>query len=776
MRSGGYGIGSMTRYVGRFNPVGNSMYAGMSSVFGGATGAVYRMTQRVARQEAQYGYSRYGHNDATKYNRAFERCIRFMPRWAPEANNNSSSSAAPQQAQQAQRAGGANKANASGGAKDLAAEKAKAKQEQHDNIVSTYKEYRKIKDKDGAKDDGGAVGVLKGKGYTPDEARTIVAMLNKTMPVDFGGDPIKAKAAFEKYQKDLALVPARKNGKGEKLPHAEWAAKYAEWLGGMKGVKPSNAAQIPISDVMGVTGKKKKKVSKKIAKHALLVSIGLKTTKGGKVYDAYRVDKSTDDSIVPNNATVVRDGDKWFVLEKDVLTRIKRGKGNPIFDERGILIVDPRFKEIQLVPNKKKFPDAGDINAEVEAWIAKNPEVKTKRNSADKRAEHVKKELEKKLHGHFGSNVVSVSAEGKNVMIRILGDDAQRGGRAKAVAAYMEKHETHFDSVLGDLGDGAVIQVQKEATRVSAGQNETLSNVVAEIKKLSKTTAIQIDMFANSKPTADDMMKAVGDELSKTVVVKGTVVTLKFVKGEEPTKYEWEAFEKRIKDKHGDKVTVRKLVIDVKAEKAKYTAKEVTELKKQLVAAHWDGKASTKAKAETEADDMIARARDGQRRVRGKPVVDRTPIPLETFKKSIAKKRREHVDDMRKSIVAAKGTAQHAQLVKEYTDWWKIAGKSFSGARAEYYKPETVEKASPRTPAVHKSKRGKGGKGERKPIKPKKGGRKDPRTKKADATPVRPTGIPRGAIWDAVGGVWSDGTGRYWDRNGGLVISGGQPA
>lgn len=735
MLSGGYRVGSMTRYVGNFNPVGNSMYAGMSSVFGGATGAVYRMTQRVARQEALYGYSRYGYSrygyGGSVWNRAFAQAAeRFRPRYAPEARNNSSS-AAPQQAQQGQRAGGSNQANASGASK-TSPEEARRKQKEannetrHDNAVESLKKLRGDPEgeSDAAREGTAVSSLMTAKGYSKDEATKIVAMINKMVPMGFDGDPVRAEAALKKYQNYLSGVPGRKNGKGDKIPHAEWAAKYAEWLGGMKGVKPSNAAQIPISDVMGVTGKgKRKKISKNKAKHALLVSIGLETTKGGKVYDAYRVYKSTDTSVVPNNATLVRDGDKkWFILKDGALTAINRGKrGDPIFDERGILNIDPRYKEIRLVPNKKKGADAGDINGAVEAWIANNPQVKTKHNSADKRAEHVKKALEKKLQGRFTSSVVSVSAKGKNVKITILGDQPQLSKRAKAVAAYMEADEnkSYFTSVLGDLAQGAVIQIQKEATRVGALQDGTFSGVVSEIKKLSTHVTlpvIDVRKFdgagKDTKPNAahvETRVKAHGEDPAK-VVGKKVVVKLRYVKDHKPDDAEKKKIEKFVKKhyaKDGRTVEVE-LVKGSAAKPSEYADKKKrAALKERLVAALWDGDYKVKSKADAEeAVVAMIEAAEGTVGSDKKDNKRLVPVPFATFEKSVGVKLRKHADDMRKKVVAAKGDkAMHDGLMKAYTAWWGVAGKYFSGVSADYYKPDTVKNVHPRTAVVQKSKR-----------------------------------------------------------------------
>jgi len=694
--------------------------------------------------------------------------MRFMPRWAPEAKNESSS-AAPQQAQQPQQAqgGGTNKANAGGAAKDPAAEKAKAKEEARERRLEGAKSNLKKLHKS-------AVSTLvKSKGYSKAEAAEIAKVIHGSVDRDTK-DPDQAEATVSDYQNYLSSVPARKDGKGNMRPHGEWASAYASWLGGMKGVNPPNAAQIPISEVKGVTGKKKKKVSDKIAKHVVLVRDGLKTAKGGKAYDAYRMTKSTDPSFT-DRTTVVRDGKKWFILKKDgSLEAIKRGKkSDPIFDERGILNIDPRFKEIKLVP--KDGLDVDDINREVEAWIDKYTSVKTKRNVADKRAEHVKKALEKKLHGRFGNKGVSVTADGKSVMIRILGDEQQRSKRAKAVAAYMEdaKNKTFFESVFGDLAKGASIQVQKESNRISAGQTGTFSGVVSEIKKLRTHVTLPVvdvrKFKADGKDDKPDLahvkarVEAHGEKPDE-VVGKKVVVKLRYVDGLKPddkkdptTKVsEKDKIEKFVKDYYKkDGRTVEVEFVKVSAAKPSEYAdkKKRAELKDRLVAVLWDGDHKVKSLDDAkEAAEAMIEAAEGIVGVDKKDNKRLVPMPFEAFRKSVGVKLRKQAEKMRNEVVAAKSDkAGHDGLMKAYKAWWGVAGKHITGASAEYYKPDNVKKASPRAAVVHKSKSRRGIRGTRKPVKPSKLKReRDPNVKKHSA--LMPKGKLKAMYASGLGG------------------------
>ena len=195
----GYGAYSLTRYAAGFNPAGSGWYASVGSFFGGAAGAVYRTCQRAAHYESHYGYGRYGSGDAMRYCRAYERAaMRFMPRWAPQPKAEGASKA-PQKNQQAQKAGEGGQTNAASKTDPEEAEakqKEKEKKARHDAAVASLKKLRGNPDgKTEDERDGTAVSALvSAKGYSKDEARKIVALINKTVPMDFGGDSGKAEA------------------------------------------------------------------------------------------------------------------------------------------------------------------------------------------------------------------------------------------------------------------------------------------------------------------------------------------------------------------------------------------------------------------------------------------------------------------------------------------------------------------------------------------------------------------------------------------------------
>lgn len=702
----------MTRFVGGFNPMGSSAYAPARAFLSGAARAV---CDRAAHHEAHYGYARYASNGPMRYCRAYERAaMRFMPRWAPEPKAESSSGPKSKRDQQPQKTNNANQTNASS---KTDPEEAKAKQEaeqkkkRHDAAVESLKKLRGDPDgKTEAERDGTAVTALvSSKGYSKPEARKIVALINKMVPMDFGGDPVKAEAALKKYQDYLNGVPPRKNGKGKKRPHADWAADYATWVGDMKGVKPSEAAQVPISDVMGVTGKgKRQKVSKKKAKHAVLVPIGLKTVKGGKVYDAFRVSKSSDVDIIPRNATVVRDADKkWYILKGDgSLDRIKRGRRkDPVFDKKGILIIDPRYSKIALVPIETY--DAGDINKKIEDWIEANPEVKTKQDFSSKRSEDVKKALEKSLHSRFGSDAYTVSTVGKNVMIRVDGDDKVRSARAKRLAAYMRDNEGHFASIFGDLPGDAYVMVQDKANRVSAGQKGTFRGVVKEVEKLQTYVSLpvlDIRMY-RGRGDAVPSVKYVERRLKllKPDSVRGKKVflVLRYANKYKPDEKAIKALVKKTFKKDGREVKVVLKGVDV-AEPSGYDAK----LKERIEASLWDGSKRSKSRVKAQAARIFKNARTGGGRSRvyrnSKLLL---PIEVDIFERKVNADLRKHADIMRRNLIASKGSKKRDRMEKQYRAWWAVA-KKFLAKHGDYYRPETVEKLHPRAPAVYRKRRG----------------------------------------------------------------------